>query len=92
MISKHERGKDAIKDSDLLEQVASHKEVFFREAAAHYELARRGTLRLVPGNQLENALRKDCEKMSREMYFGDVPNFDEVMRDIRSLEKEINEG
>lgn len=91
LISKHERGKNAIKNSGLLEQVAAHKEIFFREAAAHYELARRGTLRLVPGNELEGALRKDYEKMSREMYFSDVPNFDEVMRDIRSLEKEINE-
>ena len=71
--------------------MATHIEIFFREAAAHFELARRGTLRLAPGNELEDALRRDYEKMSREMYFGDVPNFDEVMRDIRSLEKEINE-
>jgi hypothetical protein len=91
VISKHDRGASALKDIGLLEQVATHKRHFFREAAARYELAKRGTLRLSPGRQLEEYLRKDHEKM-REMYFGDMPDFDSVMNDIRRLEKEINEG
>jgi hypothetical protein len=92
LISKHEPGKSAIKDLMLLEQVADHKDVFFRESGAHYELARKGTLRLVPGLQLEKNLRRDHEKMSREMYFGDAPDFDAVMSGIRELAKMINEG
>jgi hypothetical protein len=92
MISKHERGKSAMRDLALLAQVAEHKEIFFREPAAHYGLACKGTLRLVPGTQLEKSLRRDYEKMSKEMYFGDAPDFDAVMSDIRELEKMINQG
>jgi hypothetical protein len=28
----------------------------------------------------------------REMYFGDEPDFDEVMNEIREVEKAINQG
>jgi hypothetical protein len=91
VISKHKRGISAMKDLLLLEQVAIHKQHFFREAAAHYELAKKGTLRLAPSPQFEESLRQDYEK-TREMYFDEVPDFDAVMSDIRNLEKFINEG
>lgn len=90
VISKHPRGLRALEDLNLLEQVKEHKRHFFREAGARYELAKKGTLRLAPGPPLKEALRRDYEKM-REMYFGQQPSFDEVMKDIRLLEKAFNE-
>jgi hypothetical protein len=89
-ISKHQRGLAAMKDLLLLEQVAAHKQHFFREAGAHYDLARKGTLRLAPSRQLEETLRRDFEKM-REMYFGNEPDFDSVMNDVREVERVIND-
>jgi len=87
--SKHPRGLRALRDLDLLEQVAKHKQHFFREGGARYELAKKGTLRLAPSPRLEEALRVDYEKM-REMYFGKEPDFDTVMADIRELERAFN--
>jgi len=49
LISKHPRGLRALKDLNLLEQVVEHKQHFFREGGARYELAKKGTLRLAPG-------------------------------------------
>ncbi|MGO8815196.1 MAG: nucleotidyl transferase AbiEii/AbiGii toxin family protein [Terriglobia bacterium] len=89
LISKHPRGLRALKDLNLLEQVVEHKQHFFREGGARYELAKKGTLRLAPGSVLEAALRRDYEKM-REMYFGGEPDFDAVMADIRELERAFN--
>jgi hypothetical protein len=89
VISKHQRGLSALKDLALLEQVVAHKQHFFREAAAHYQLAKKGTLRLAPSQQLQDALRKDYAKM-REMYFGQEPDFDAVMNEIRELEEAFN--
>jgi hypothetical protein len=91
VISKHPRGASALKDLDLLKQVVAHKQHFFREGGAHYELARKGTLRLAPSDALEADLRRDYERM-REMYFGHEPDFDEVMKDIRDLEAAFNKG
>jgi len=66
-----------------------HKQHFFREGGARYELAKKGTLRLAPGPQLEEALRRDYVKM-REMYFGQEPDFDAVMTNIREIERAFN--
>jgi hypothetical protein len=89
VISKHPRGLRALRDLNLLAQVAKHKQHFFREAGARYELAKKGTLRLAPGPRLEDALRRDYEKM-REMYFGKEPDYNAVMTDIRELERVFN--
>ena len=91
VISKHERGVAAMKDNSLLEQVVSHKRHFFLEAAAHYDLAKKKTLRLTPNPKFHDALKRDYERM-REMYFGAAPDFHTVMNDIRELEKTINAG
>jgi Nucleotidyl transferase AbiEii toxin, Type IV TA system len=89
VISKHPRGLSALEDLALLDQVVAHKRHFFRESGAHYELARKGTLRLAPDKALEGVLRRDYQKM-REMYFGQEPDFEQVMNDIRRLEATFN--
>ena len=90
VISKHPRGLRGLADLNLLAQVVEHKQHFFREGGGRYELAKKGTLRLAPGPQLEAALRRDYEKM-REMYFGQEPDFNAVMTDIRELARAFNE-
>jgi hypothetical protein len=92
VISRHARGHSAMTEhAYLLDEVVAHKQHFFREGAAHYELAKKATLRLAPGKHLEEDLRKDYEKM-KEMYFGNEPDFDEVMNAIRELERKINQS
>jgi hypothetical protein len=92
VISKHDKGHSALTvHANLLEEVAEHKRRFYREGPARYDLAKKGTLRLVPTKDLEVELRKDHEGM-REMYFGGEPDFDDVMKAIQELEKKINEG
>ena len=88
---RHETGRKAITDLDLLEQVVRHKNVFLREAAARYDLAKPGSLRISPGAELERQLRLDYREM-HEMFFGDVLPFDEILADIRELETRVNSG
>ena len=91
VMSKHERAKLALRNFELLEQVADHKQHFFREATARYDLARKGTIHLAPSPNLMRELKKDYEK-TREMYFGKEPDFDAVMREILELENTINQS
>jgi hypothetical protein len=88
-MAQHERGREALKNIALLDEGVSHKQHLFREGQAHYELAKKGTLRLAPSATLEKELRKDYEKM-REMYFGAHPEFDKVMQAVRNLEELSN--
>jgi hypothetical protein len=76
---QHGVGRHALTDPALLEAVVKHKSVFFREAPARYDLAVPGTLKIVPGAELERTVRRDYREM-QEMIFGDAPRFDDILR------------
>ena len=86
---RHEYGQAAIKDVGLLASVVKHKKVFFREAAARYDLARPGTLRVCPPDSHIAQIRSDYRDM-REMFFGEAPPFDRVIADLKELEDRVN--
>ena len=86
---RHEVGRQAITDLHLLEDVVRHKSVFFREAAARYDLAKPGSLTIAPGPELERELRRDYREM-QEMLYGEAPPFDEILADIRELQTRVN--
>ncbi|MEY8828915.1 nucleotidyl transferase AbiEii/AbiGii toxin family protein [Sedimentitalea sp. XS_ASV28] len=85
----HDAKARALAHIYLLDEVGHHKSVFFKAAWARYEDAKPGSLRLLPNEKLEAALRRDYAGM-REMIIGDAPSFDDVMSAIAGLEAEIN--
>ena len=89
MMIDHDAKSRAVGNLTLLEEVAHHKSVFFKAAAAKYEDAKPGTLRLVPTADLEAKLRRDYGGM-REMIIGNAPSFDDVLGKIKEFEQEIN--
>ncbi len=86
---RHEYGQLALKDLGLLARVAEHKKVFFREAAARYDLAQPGSLRICPPDSHLARIRSDYRDM-REMFFGEAPTFDQVIAYLKELEDRIN--
>jgi hypothetical protein len=73
----------------LLEHVASFKDRFYHTAAAHYELAKPGTLRLMPPDRYMDAIHDDYQHM-KNMIFGKKPEFEEILSCIATMEKDIN--
>jgi hypothetical protein len=86
---RHEYGQLAMKDFGLLASVVEHKKIFFREAAARYDLAKPGSLRVCPPEVHVAQIRNDYRDM-REMFFTEAPPFDAVMADLRELEDRVN--
>lgn len=86
---KNDVKETALKDSKLLEDVASFKEKFYPRGWARYDLAKFGTLRLMPAEHSLNRLRKDYADM-KSMIYGEYPSFDEILKVIKELEKEVN--
>lgn len=80
----------AFQDLELLRQVVAFKDRFYPAASARYDLAKPGTMRLVPSEDYLPALRDDYEHM-KNMIFGKRPEFDEILAAIRSLEKTIHD-
>ena len=81
---------NALADNDLLTKVVDFKDKFYRCPWARYDLAKRGTMHLMPPEYNLNKLRDDYEHM-QNMLFGEKPSFEEIIRGIKKLENDINE-
>jgi hypothetical protein len=81
--------ESALADLSLLASVAAHKQVFFAQAWARYDLATPGTLRLVPADARIKELESDYRAMG-QMIFGAPPAFGELMQTLAELERTVN--
>lgn len=81
--------KKALSSGDLLERVANHKKVYFSSGWANYDQARKGSLKLIPLDRVLNDLKKDYELMN-PMFFGEIPDWGEIMNTIKEFENEFN--
>lgn len=79
----------ALDKLELLDRVVDHKKTFFRQARANYDEARAGNIHLLPHDARVAALNIDYEKM-RDMLFGDIPSFEDIMESLTKLESRIN--
>ena len=79
----------AIENIDLLMKVAEHKALFFKDKKARYDLARPGSLRLMPQDDYLAQLNEDYRQM-QEMFFEDPPSFDSILEKLKTAEEEIN--
>jgi len=82
--------KAALSDLALLRTVVEFKTKFYPAPWAHYELSRPPTLKLLPPDHNLKALASDYQQM-QVMFFGEIPEFSDLMNSLRDLEKEINE-
>jgi hypothetical protein len=82
--------KTALAQIPLLQEVAAYSQAFHSSAKARLDLAKPGTLRLVPEGELVRRLADDYRAMAI-MIFGDPPLFGDIMADLKDLEDRINE-
>jgi hypothetical protein len=80
---------EAFADLGLLRAVVAFKDKFYHRGWARYDLAKPGTMRLVPPDHVLKIVAKDYEGM-RRMIFGECPDFREIIEQVRTLEAEIN--
>jgi len=80
---------DAFADLELLTAVAAFKDKFYHRGWARYDLAKPGTIKLMPPEHVRKAVVKDYEGM-RRMIFGEYPDFQDIIEQLRVLEAEIN--
>jgi hypothetical protein len=82
----------AIADTALFNRVVAHRSVFFRRSKEAQDSLKVGSLCLVPLAGQLPAWRQDFQSMREEMFFGDVPSFDEILRVVSDFEKRFNQG
>ncbi len=81
----------AAQDRPLFDRVAAHREIFFRWSWVDYTTLHPGSLRFPPPAHHVDAWRKDYQEMRGEMFFGEVPAFDEILDVVGAFEKQFNQ-
>lgn len=74
---------------ELLEKDVTFKQKFYYAKSAHYETATLKTIKLLPAQEILQPLKEDYAAMSN-MFYGDTPNFEEILMYLTELEKEIH--
>lgn len=82
----------ASQDLDLFKRIATHREIYFNWSWMDYATLRKGTLRIVPLDDQIAEWQRDYAAMREEMFFGEVPTFDVIMRAVGAFEKAFNAG
>ncbi len=81
----------ALEKIDLLEKVSEHKKLYFRSSWADYESAKNPkTLKLVPQEEILNAMKNDYKQMS-EMFFDEPPKWEDIIQAIKGFEDLLKE-
>jgi len=88
-LAKSDIKKNAFRHKDLFEKDILFKTKFYYAKKASYETAYIGNVKLIPSNSSIELLKRDYEEMN-EMFFSDYPSFDEILNELKILEKEIN--
>ncbi|MGD0276607.1 MAG: nucleotidyl transferase AbiEii/AbiGii toxin family protein [Syntrophales bacterium] len=77
-------------NAELFNSVAEHRAIFFNQNWVNYNSLRPGSLRIVPlDNQLTD-WKRDYKSMQIEMFFGEVPDFEEVLRVVKDFQDNFN--
>jgi hypothetical protein len=85
-------GDESAQDLDLFERVAVHRQVFFRHTWVDYSTLNPGQLRLLPAEADRPDWQADYEGMRQEMFYGDVPTFDEILAVVGEFQARLNAG
>ena len=79
----------AFSNLDILRKVVDFKSKFYPSNVARYNLAKPGTIKLIPPEDSMKLLERDYTGM-QNMIFGSKPSFVTLMEKIKILEEEIN--
>lgn len=81
--------ESAFERKELLEKDVAFKQKFYYAKGAHYETATLSSIELLPGENIKKELIADYEAM-KNMIYGNIPSFDEILLFLRELQDEVN--
>lgn len=91
-LARAPEGQRAISDVGLRDRVVAHKSLFFASASARYDLFQPPTIRLLPEDAEALVRLKSDHNDMRDMFFGEQPDFDELVQELASLEQQLNDA
>jgi predicted nucleotidyltransferase component of viral defense system len=81
----------ALADPGLFERVVEHRRIYFPPRREARDTLRRGSVRLIPDESRMKEWQRDFEKMQDSMFFAGAPKFTQIIEELGSLERRIND-
>ena len=88
---RHGVADKAAEDPDLFRRIAEHRSVFFRKSQKVIASLKPGSLQVLPAKAHIPAWRRDYEAMREAMFFGEVPDFYDVMTVVEGFQTKFNQ-
>ena len=85
-------GERAAAREDIFTRTAEHRQIYFKWSWVDYDTLRRGSLSMLPPEDQMTAWKQDYAATVENMFFGDVPDFDEVLRVAAEFQDAFNRG
>jgi hypothetical protein len=83
-------GDAALAEPELFNRVVAHRAVFFRRTKEAQDALRPGSLRLLPATERKQDWQRDYEAMRETMFFGEPPEFAEILNVVGDFERRFN--
>ena len=83
-------GARAMADMALFSRCVQHRAAFFPHPWVDYSKLVPGALHIIPPPEQMTEWQQDYEAMRQQMFFGEVPTFDEIMKVVGEFEQEFN--
>lgn len=79
----------AIARADLYPAVVQQRRIYYRYPGVDYDVLLQQGFSIIPQGAARNAWQKDYEGMSSDMFYGEVPSFEEVLTTLQHFELEF---
>jgi len=83
-------GEQAAADFDLFFNIAQQREQYFQYTWVDYSTYQPGSIQITPIEEQMKDWQSDYNNMQGEMFFGAVPDFEELMTSVQSFQDTFN--
>jgi Nucleotidyl transferase AbiEii toxin, Type IV TA system len=80
----------AVADLELFHRIANQREMYFQYTWVDYSTYIPGQLHIVPVEVQLKVWQADYSNMQAEMFFGEVPGFEEILEAVRQFQDRFN--
>jgi hypothetical protein len=89
-LSRQDFSSSTLNDNEFIEEIIEHRKYYSRLKRFDYDTLKRGSIHIIPSDDILKALEQDYEIMRAEMIYGNPPTFEEIIHAMKNLQDEIN--
>jgi hypothetical protein len=82
---------NTLSDISFIKDIIEHRKLYSRLRHFDYSTLSIGQISIIPTKTIFMKLKSDYDEMSKEMMYGDVPTFSEVVNDVRKIQDVFNQ-